>query len=238
MLFLKASSEPAPRWHLQLQDRSCARGFVHTATVRSVASALQHCRWCFQELYYVSERELTPVIGCAWHPTSSVDWRAVLMRSPNTCVSVLQKKRPNSITPPPSGVPTNGKGLVRKHAQQGPAHRKPAKKGDADRSHSGPGKKRSAPSQDPDVVSTFACCLPAMWAFPLIYPDRNSVPAAKAGAATSGRADPAFRQETRQPSLFLTRLFWMWAGDIRHRQRRCPACQASAARPRPTSSRH
>ena len=84
------------------------------------------------------------------------------MRSPNTCVSVLQKKRPNSITPPPSGVPTNGKGLVRKHAQQGPAHRKLAKKGDADSLQSGPGKKRLATSQDPDVVSTLACCLSAI----------------------------------------------------------------------------
>ena len=211
---------------------------MHAARIRSVASALHHYRWCFQKLYYVSERELTPVTGCAWHPTSSVHWRAVLVRSPNMCVSVLQSKRPASNNPPPSGVPANGKGLVQKHAQQGPAHRKPAKKGDADRSHSGPGKKRLAPSQDPDVVSNFACCLPATWAFPLIHPDRNSVPAAKAGAATSGRADPAFRQERRLPSLFLTRLFWMWAGDIRHRQRRCPACQASAARPRPSSSVH
>ncbi|CAK0764609.1 hypothetical protein CVIRNUC_003175 [Coccomyxa viridis] len=65
--------------------------------------------------------------------------------------AAIRSKRPASNNPPPSGVPANGKGLVQKHAQQGPAHRKPAKKGDADRSHSGPGKKRLAPSQDPDV---------------------------------------------------------------------------------------
>ena len=89
----------------------------------------------------------------------------MLLRPHNLCVSVLQRKRPDSKTPPPGGVPTNGKGVAGKRAQQGPAHRKLAKKVDADRLYSGAGKKRSAPSQDPDVVSTVACCLFAIQIF-------------------------------------------------------------------------
>ena len=81
------------------------------------------------------------------------------MRPQNLCVSVLQKRRPSSNNPPPSGVTNDCRGVVGKHTQQGPAHRKPAKKVDADRLHSGPRKKRSAFSQDPDVVSVLTCWL-------------------------------------------------------------------------------
>ena len=163
----------------------------------------------------MSRRESTPVVGCAWHPLESVCWRAVLMRPHNLCVSNLQKKRPDSKTPPPSGVPTNGKGVAGKRAQQGPAHKKLAKKVDADRLHSGAGQKRLAPSHDPDVVSTFACCLPAIW-ISRSYTSITTVYQQHKQAATNGRADPAFRQEKGLQSLLLTRLFWMWAGDIRH----------------------
>ena len=165
---LEASQQTAPCKHLQLQ--LCAQ-WTSGAWLRTMSSSskFHHYHSCCRELFHMSRMERTPNACCAWHHHGSIHWEAVTLRPSILRVSVAQKKRPST-----SQMPATGKGVVGKHAQQGPPHRKPAQTADANSLHLRPGKKRSARSHDPDVVSTLACCLLASGS-PLICPDVNSI---------------------------------------------------------------